>query len=369
MRKLTYPLLGLIAFLLCWMNLPPILSDKLRNATLQPFGKKGGEKRANELARLELENRTLRSQINHAYEWLLFDQKLTDRNLLQKRGEVLKTRLSEQLFLMPAEVIYRDPSLWSSSLWINVGDETNQTLGKKVVGKNSPVLADGALVGVIEFVGTKQSRVRLITDSGLCPSVRVCRGFTQNRELIHQLDFLHKILEKREDLEKEELISQILALKKKLKIEWEDGYLAKGELHGSSAPFWRSRSPMLKGIGFNFDFPDRPFESLFSEKGGPSRSIKPPFQSSSERFSPSLNHKEVTEPSSQGDKSPPILKEGDLLVTTGLDGVFPPGLFVGTVAKVYPRPRGAFSYEIEVRPTVSHLNDLQTLFVMPPVWN
>ncbi len=329
MRKtLTYPLLGLTLFLLCWINLPSLLSDRLRNFISHPFGKRAFEKRFDEVARLELENRTLHTQLDQAYEWLLFDKRLTDRTLIQKRADLLKTRLSEQLFSMPAQVIYRDPSLWSSSLWVNVGEKTNALLGKKVIAKNSPVLSDGALIGVVEFVGEKQSRVRLITDSGLSPSVRVCRGKVQNRELVHQLDSLFKLIEKRDDLEKEELLRQILSLKEKLGSEWDDGYLAKGELHGSSSAFWRSRSPMLKGIGFNFDFPDE----LSSEN-----------------------------------KQAPILKEGDLLVTTGLDGVFPQGLFVGTVAKIYDRQPGFHSYEIDVRPIVSHLNDLQILFIIPPV--
>lgn len=333
MRKtLTYPLLSLIAFLLCWINLPPAISDRLRNVTSAPFGKREFEKTSQEQARLELENRHLRLQIDHAYEWLLFNKKLVeqlgDSEYLQKRAAHLKERLLEELLSIPAQVIYRDPSLWSSSLWVNIGEKTNKALGKKIVAKNSPVLADGALVGVVEFVGEKQSRVRLISDSGLSPAVRVFRGGFQNRELMHKVDALFKLLEKREDLEKEPLLTQLKALKAKIGINWEDGYLAKGEVHGSSRPFWRSRGPMLKGVGFNFDFPD---------------------EFSSEQ------------------KKAPLLKEGDLLVTSGLDGVFPPGLSVGTVFHIRPEQSGDFAYEIDVRPMVSNLNDLQTLFILAPI--
>lgn len=332
MRKnITYPLLGLIAFLLCWINLPPIISDRFRNFISAPFGKREFTHSTDELARLQVENQSLRVQMDHAYEWFIFGQKLTeqlvDRDFLKKRAEHFRDLLAEELISTPAQVIYRDPSLWSSSLWVNVGEKTNRALGKKVVAKNSPVLADGSLVGVVEFVGEKQSRVRLITDSGLCPSVRVCRGGLQNRELVHQLDSLLKLIEKRDDLDKEGVINQLQALKQTLGTDWEDGYLAKGEIHGSSTPFWRSRGILLRGIGFNFDYPD-----------------------------PLPTSKHVQ-----------ILKKGDLLVTTGLDGVFPPGISVGIVAKVDPQQPSASAYTIDVRPTVSNLNDLQTLFILPPV--
>ncbi len=333
MRKnITIPLLGLVAFLLCWINLPCAISDRLRELISSPFGKRTFEKKSDELARLELENRNLRLQIDHAYEWLLFDQKaselLADREFLQKRAAHFKERLAEQLLSTPAQVIYRDPSLWSSSLWVNVGEKTNKALGKKVIAKNSPVLADNALVGVVEFVGEKQSRVRLITDSGFCPSVRVYRGGLQNRELARQIDILLRLIEKRDDFEKEGILSQLKTFKENLGIYWEDGYLAKGELHGSSSPFWRSRSPLLKGIGFNYDFPDE---------------------------------------YSRDAKKAPILKEGDLLVTTGLDGIFPPGLSVGTVIRIAPQQIGSYAFEIEVRSSICNLNDLQTLFIIPPV--
>lgn len=316
MRKtITPPFLGLIFFLLFWVNLPPLLSDKLRASFSSPFAKRALEIQSDDHSRLELENRTLRLQIDQAYDWLSFHQKmldqLSDKEYLQKRSSHVKQRLKDLLLSIPAPVIYRDPSLWSSSIWILVGEKTNQMFGKKVVGKNSPVIADGALVGVVEFVGENQSRVRLITDSGLCPSVRVCRGSFQNRELAHHLDATLKLLEKRDDLKKESFLCELQNLKKEIGISWEDGYLAKGELRGSSTPFWRSRSPLLKGIGFNYDFPDGMGE----------------------------------------EKSPLIIKEGDLLVTTGLDGVFPQGLLVGTVTHVKRDQLGSYCYEIKLPAT------------------
>lgn len=343
-RTITAPFLGVIFFLFCWINLPKGTSDRFRAFAAAPFASRSFESRVEEVSRLQLENRNLRAQADHVYEWLLNDKRIHDqleflkgadlKGFVQKRGANFRELLARQVSSLPAQVTYRDPSSWSSSLWVNVGEESNRAVGKKVIGKNSPVLAEGALVGVVEYVGEKQSRVRLITDSGLSPSVRVNRGITQNRELAHKIDALLKLLEKRDDLftspaEKENFTAQLNGLKGGC--QWEDGYLAKGEVHGSSAPFWRSRGPLLKGIGFNFDYPD--------DEGSP-RELKG----------------EV-----------PILKEGDLLVTSGLDGVFPLGLQVGTVAKVNPLKQGSYAYEIEVRPSASNLNDLQTLFILPPV--
>jgi rod shape-determining protein MreC len=342
-RTVKYPFLGLAVFLFCWINLPKGVSDRVRAFAAAPFSSRSFESYSDEVSRLELENRSLRAQIEPVYEWVVNDQRINEqaellksKEFCQKRAAHLRELLACQLSSLPAQVAYRDPSSWSSSLWVNVGEENNRAVGKRVIAKNSPVLADGALVGVVEYVGEKQARVRLITDSGLSPAVRVSRGGLQNRELAHQLHSLMKQLEKRDDLftsavEKENFMGQLQGLTKKTGIQWEDGYLAKGEVHGSSAPFWRSRGPLLRGIGFNFDYPD---------DEGPSRELR---------------------------GGVPILKEGDLLVTSGLDGVFPPGLHVGTVAKIDPLKEGSYSYEIDVRPSASNLNDLHTLFILPPV--
>ncbi len=294
-RTITIPFLALGLFLFCWINLPKGLSDRIRALAVLPLGRPSEEAPGNEKLRLQLENQHLREQVEHLCERLLLAQRIGEqvellkglekRPFAQRHADHLRALVTSQLFSLPAQVIYRDPSSWSSSLWVNVGDADNRSLGKVIVAKNSPVLSDGALVGVVDYVGQKQARIKLITDSGLCPAVRVNRGASQNRELAHQLQTLLYQLEKRDDLfagegEKSALLAQLKSLKEKNGIQWEDGYLAKGELHGSSAPFWRSRGPLLKGIGFNFDYPD---------EEGEARDLQAPI---------------------------PILKEGDLLVTS-----------------------------------------------------
>ncbi len=308
-KRIAYPFLAIGCVLFCWINLPKSGFDWLRSkaASFVTYFSITPSYDTHELNRLRLENQRLRAQIDYVRTWLDGEQYIEKQaqlqaqlvkkasekaapSFFQRRAEHLRTLLLEQLFALPAQVIYRDPSAWSSSLWVRVGEEDNRAVGYTVVAKNSPVVSEGAVVGVIDFVGGKQSRVRLITDSGLSPSVRAVRATSG-----------------------------------------EDGYLAKGELHGSSAPFWRSRSPVLKGVGFNYDYPD---------EEGRARELN-------------------------GDV--PLLKEGDALLTSGLDGVFPQGLSVGVVSWVAPLKPGSYAYDIEVRPAASNLNDLQTVFVLPPV--
>lgn len=218
-----------------------------------------------------------------------FQRLQLENNLIKNELKALKKHFGDDLgyiFYMdfdviPAKVIFRSPIAWESSLWINVGKATNAQLGREVIAYHSPVVEGKSVVGVIDYVGEKQSRVRLITDSGLTPSVRAARGSL---------------------------------------------LLAKGEVHGSSLPLWRSQKHLLKGTGFNYDFPDQ-------------------------------NLPEGIE----------LLKVGDLLVTTGLDGVFPPNLRVGKVTKLEEPKEGDYFWELEAEPSVNQLDELDYVFVLKPV--
>ncbi len=350
-RHSFYPYLLLGILLFCWISFPKSLVDRARAwsvGIITPFPPKPSRE---EISSLRIENQHLRTQLEAAYEWLLGDRHVSQqvqvlkeldkeiskvsegewKSFLQRRAAHLKTRLRGEAISVPAQVIYRDPAAWSSSLWVNAGEEENLKIGQTLIAKNSPVLAAGNLVGVVDYVGKRQSRIRLITDAGLSPAVRAVRGAIQNREVAQLLETLIDRLNMRSDLfdsseEKNSALAHIKELRSKIGLDWDAGYLAKGEIMGSSAPFWRSRGPLLKGVGFNFDYPDE-----------------------------------------EGKSSLPLLQEGDFLVTSGLDGVFPPGLRVGTVAKVQAPHSGGYAYEIEVRPAAPNLNDLQTVFILPPV--
>ena len=370
-RAIGYPYLWLGLFLFFWISIPKPLSDKTRSfavASLAPFWKWGErtlldrrpDPKEREISRLRLENQTLRTQIDTVYEWLLSEQRIGEeierlaalsgekgaspekQAFFKRRADQMQKKLHRQLMAFPSRVVYRDPSSWSSSVWIDAGEEENAALGEPIIAKNSPVVAGGFLVGVVDYVGKNQSRVCLITDSGLSPAVRAARGGAQNRELSNLVQSLQGRLAKRDDLfaskeEKERFLAQLKTFLAKSGNSQEEGYLAKGELHGSGAPFWRSRGAILKGIGFNFNYAD---------EEGPARD---------------LNGRLAGDASGEI----PLLKEGDLLVTSGLDGVFPPGLPVAFVSSLEPLKEGASAYEIEARPAALDLNDLQTVFVLP----
>lgn len=297
-----------------------------------------------ELKSLQLENQQLRNQLDRVYEWLSSEKRLNEqidlfrmmhqdgritKKFLDRRSEELKSLLQKQVIAAFGRIIYRDPSSWSSSCWIDVGEENNAALGQEIVAKNSPIVSGSALVGVVEYVGKRQSRVRLITDTGLKTAVRAVRGSILDREIASLSHALLERLQKHPSRQNESFAAELRQFEKTLSIHWEDSYFAKGEIFGTSAPYFRSLRSTLKGIGFNCDFPD--------EEG------------------------------SSHDLRSNILQVGDMLVTSGLDGVFPPGLKVGIVTKIKPLRAGAFAYELEAAPAAGDLGDLTAICVLPPV--
>ena len=389
MRKISYrPYFLLVFFFLCVMSLSYRTTEKMRSLVICSFSPcwKGisslkqnalffltgpaafssdSSDMSLEYEKLAQENQLLRSQVESVREWLLNEDRIQEqltrlkalnpqaatdpewKGFLTRRSEELCRALDLQIRSLPARVIFREPASWSSSLWINLGEKDNIALGKKAIGKYSPVLVGSSIVGVIEQVEKNRSRVRLITDNRLNPSVRVIRGKEQNKFLLEHIDSLLFALELREDLfptleSALEMEKQLVSLKSALEQQSEELYLAKGELRGSSQPLWRSRGQTLKGVGFNYDFSDRE---------GPSRDLRSglPYGTNSRSVLIAL------------------LRPGDLLVTTGLDGVFPPGFRIAQITKVETLKEGASSYELEAMPTAGDLNDLQFVFVLPPL--
>lgn len=387
MRRISYwPYIFLAVFFLCILNIPSGTADRLRSAAVcsfspvwqllfaakkqciyfmtLPFNAAVNAPYAHEdkLDHLRQENTQLRVQLEKVKEWLLCDERIQEQyerlrqlgglkqsqeydNFFQRRYQELSERLAFNLQSIAASVVFREPSTWSSALWIDVGEKQNKVLGKKIIEKNSPVLFGTSIIGVIEYVGERRSRVRLITDARLVPSVRALRGREQDRYLLEHVDALVLALKRREDLfTSHEMCSNVLVLlsqlKSRLQAEYSDRYLAKGEIYGCSSPLWRSRSPILKGVGFNYDFAD---------EEGPARDLR------------------TGEPYESYSKKEPIalLRAGDVLVTTGLDGVFPTGYRVAMVTKVHLLREGASSYEIEAIATAGNLDEISHVIVLP----
>lgn len=303
--------------------------------------------------KLALENQNLNQTLSALYEWLFFESRIDERmdrldklmqkiegeeeilqkEFFQRRSDELKRILDLQIHGVMGRVIYRSPISWGSSLWISVGEDDNAKLEQPIIQKHSPVMAGPYVVGIIEEVRKKRSKVRLIMDSGLVVAVRAVRGISADQEIVEAIEALQKRIVPRKDLN--EVGRQTLSVLDDLKMQLDsnnDLYLAKGELYGSSSPIWGMYEPTLKGSGFHYEFADKEGESMDL-------------------------------------RSENLIQEGDLLVTSGLDGLFPPGLSIAFVSKVKKLRHESYYYDIEAKPYHHDINNLEYLFVLPPIDN
>lgn len=276
-----------------------------------------------------------------------------ENQLLKIEIAYLQKQLEEQLSAssqiaalhpVPARVIFRSFDTWNSFLWINVGESTNSTFEAPVIAYNSPVIVGKAIVGIIDFVGEHQSRVRLISDNRLTPSVRACRGGEQEALMSEKIEGLLQQINHKQNLplsseEQTNLFRLLQQLKKNLQPLKKSWYLAKGELLGSTFSARLGQNVSLQGRGFNYDFADEEGESRDLRNGK----------------------------SMQQAQAIPILKANDILVTTGMDGIFPPGFQVAVVTQVGLLKEGDYFYHLEARPIAGPLEELSLVFVLPPL--
>lgn len=322
-RNLSYyPYFLLLAALILVLIVPlnyinPVSSSLI--GLLTPLWKRfhgvhtASSKEKAEIARLQQENYFLTAQLEVLKQALLLESHP-------------KTLPNEGLQKIGAKVVYRDPAAWGACCWIDVGRKANQPNQKAIVAKNSPVVVGSVLIGVIDFVDETRSRVRLVTSRSVTPSVRAVRGGLQVEDLKKSFTAFYDKAKPFKIPGLEELSRFIMEINPNPPV-----FLAKGELRGSSHPLWRSKKARLQGIGFNYDFPD---------EEGAARSIS---------------------------SSPPLVQEGDILMTTGMDGIFPKGLKVAHVTRVYPLREGACSFDLEAKSMVTDLDDLNFVSVLPPI--
>lgn len=242
-----------------------------------------------------------------------------------------------------AHVIFRTPNRWNSVLWLNKG-----SLDSPLIKKNSPVLSGDALVGVIDYVGKNASCVRLITDSRLNPAVRVARGGF-DRALNIALSMVQEAADnddlpiKSED-EKKAFLWMIHHIQQERKALAEPLFLAKGILQGTGEPLWKAQNALLRGSGFNYDFKDQHGPARDLRTGEPVDTL----------------HEYIPQTST------PIVQVGDLLVTSGMDGIFPEGLKVAKVHSILPLTEGAFSYELYATAAAADIMNLDFVTILPP---
>jgi rod shape-determining protein MreC len=228
-----------------------------------------------------------------------------------------------------------------------VGESTNNHLQTAVIVKNSPVVMGKAVVGIIDHVQENQSRVRLISDSRLKPSVRASRGGKEDFLIAEQIEKLLHQVHYKKNLpisldEQNRLVLLLQKLKQHLQPFNRTHYLAKGQLLGSAFSAKLGQPVSLKGMGFNYDF---------SDDEGNSRDLRSGKDSNRRGQSTAVA----------------ILKVNDILVTTGMDGIFPPGFDVATVTRIGVLKEGDYYYDLEAKPIAGPLEELSLLFVLPPV--
>jgi cell shape-determining protein MreC len=314
-----------------------------------------------DLQRLQLENQLLEVELTHLQkqtnEHLLLAYQIAQiaafspqeaRELTEEYQKSLQRAvksLNWRLKGIPARVIFRSFDTWNSSLWINVGEATNQIPYTSLIALNSPVVVGRAIVGIIDYVGQHQSRVRLITDNRLTPSVRASRGGEQDFMLGDQIENLLQQMNSKKQFplsqeDQAQLVQLLAQFKQSLNPFQKSWYLAKGVLLGSSFPSRRGHPCDLKGMGFNYDFAD---------EEGSSRDLR--------------NGKSLLQP-----HEPPvsILKVNDILVTTGMDGIFPPGFQVAIVTQIEMLKEGDYFYDLKAKPIAGPLEELSLVFVLPP---
>lgn len=295
---------------------------------------------------LQLENHLLKEMVSQLKEDQMSDRvfshqierllemkeiSLKETTLAQSFARQFKDlahRINHQMRFIRAKIIFREPGTWGSYCWIDRGYASREG----VLAINSPVVLGENLVGVIDFVGKNKSRVQLITDSRLPVSVQVTRGAESNLLLLRYLSRLQEGLVHLSQLsidarQQQQFFDLIDQIKKELSKSVGDRYFAKGELFGSSFSLFRKKKNILRGIGFNCDF-------------GQTEELKLEEQS---------------------------IQLGDLLVTTGFDGVFPKGLHVAIVSSIDPVNEGDIATNIAAMTTIPNLGEIQYVEVLPPI--
>lgn len=300
----------------------------------------------NRIHQLETQEVLLKNKIEFVKEFVLSDSRLQKRmeelrqidpqneNRSNHQRQIYLARLLQrELKAIPAKVIFREPTLWNNFLWINVGELQNAELCENIIAKNSPVVVGNKVLGVIEEVHSTRSKIRLVTDPSLAISVRVSRGKEQNIAMLENIEELLCSLEVRPDLF--EGTSAQVALKQlqtSLIKDIGNHYLAKGILQGSNSSLWRLPAHILQGIGFNYEFSDEEGEKIDLRS-----------------------------------QNPPIVRIGDLLITTGFDGIFPKGLVTATVVAVEPLNAGDIFYKLRARAAIENIHEIEFVQVLPTV--
>ena len=252
-------------------------------------------------------------------------------HLLEQRNQTLESALLQCKQLKSsdaiayANVIFYPPQN-TTFCWIDIGEQNCP-----IVKKKSVVCFGNLAIGIVERVNKKTSLVRLLSNPQLNVSVRLERGSIQVLTARQSIDLL---LQNPAISSKEKL--SLHHLMQSLHQKSTQHHLAKGYIQGMQSKFQKRR---LLGIGFQYDFAD---------DYGPARNLL--------TYQPMQTQLKF--------ESPPLLEVGDLLVTTGYDGIFQEGLLVGVLVDF--EKENDIAYTVEALPLVDFEN-LKTVLVLPPL--
>lgn len=337
-RKNFLSYFSLIVFLFAVINIPEVVSSAMRNTTISFFQspvrvlafiipKRKRSVSLEKYQRVNEENLLLKKQIDEVKEFIKSDGELEEL-LAQLQGEeqhlpgtvdrqeILES-IKQKINSTRAKVIFREPKTWGNFFWINKGDNFNKKIGYQLIAKNSPVIVDRSLVGVIEEVKKTRSKVRLITDPSLVISAVTCRGKDQSKEILKRIDHLLAIIETDHFL-----TNSLKEYSKEIKTTLNE-FVARGEVAGAIKPQWNMQDILLVGTGFH------PIENNYKHE-----------------------------------KS--LFYVGDLIQTSGFDGAFPEGINIGTIKRIKPISEGGYFYELEISPSITNIHSLNYVTILKP---
>lgn len=252
--------------------------------------------------------------------------------LLQFQEEDHLRRISKATTVI-GRLIYQDQGPRHKGCWVDVGSEDNARLGQEIVAHHSPVVIGNCLIGLVDQVFPTQSHIRFLSDAAVRPAVRAVRGNAQHVLLAQHVT---EVIQAMPADSPQAVRDYLQHWKDQMGASTKEWFLAKGILEGCSSTSER----VLHGKGFNCDLADR---------CAPARELR------SGRI---LGEGQET--------AQPLLQKGDILMTTGMDGVFPMGLIVAKVVYVHPLIEGDCYYQLEAEWLAPSLDRLYAVCILPP---
>lgn len=319
------------------LRLPKVHNNRL---TYESFNIEGSNQESVDLKNLQIllleeslkealeENRQVRKLISHLHQQSQINFPISNQSIN-----------TEGLNITTAKVIKRSVENWADYFWIDKGSESDIP-----ISIYSPIVQGLTCIGFVDSVEVNKSRVRLLTNPSCQVAVRTTRGAEAHLPAVFAVDYLLDFLALDDRIDPstvdiEEFYFYLDHFKSLLTKDLDSRRLAKGEVRGIYDAKTSFQKPLLRGSGFNY---------VYADSHGPSIDLK-------------LGIKDESKWSGQH-----LVQLGDQVITSGLDGVFPPGLFVGKVVSIEPLKRGAFYYDLSVEPLFNPFEPISHVMVLQP---